>query len=96
MCGTADSLMVTQYVRYSGHFNADTICSDVNDSVQNEIAIVQLSSAIYCLCVLVQQHRDRRNIKYKQQTETHRQQVITNHTLKRTAQKIVTVKGKFV
>jgi len=26
MCGTADSLMVTQYVRYSRQFNGDTIC----------------------------------------------------------------------
>jgi hypothetical protein len=67
-------------------FNADTVCSDANDSVHNESAIVQLSSAIYCLSVLTQQHRDRRNIKYKQQTETHTQQVITNHTSKRTAQ----------
>ena len=70
VCATADM------------FNADTICSDANDSVHNESAIVQLSSAIYCLCVLTQQHRDRRNSKYRQQTETHRQQVITNHTSK--------------
>jgi len=27
MCGTADSLMVTQYVRYSRQFNGDTICA---------------------------------------------------------------------
>jgi hypothetical protein len=27
MCGTADSLMVTQYVRYSREFNGDTICA---------------------------------------------------------------------
>jgi len=26
MCGTADSLMFTQYVLYSRQFNADTIC----------------------------------------------------------------------
>jgi hypothetical protein len=62
-------------------FNADTVCSDVNESVHNESAIVQFSSAIYCLCVLTEQQMDRRNIKYKQQTETHRQQVITNYTL---------------
>jgi hypothetical protein len=69
MCGTADM------------FNADTICSDANDSVHNESAIIQFSSAIYCFCLLTQQYRDRRNIKHRQQTETHRQQVITNHTL---------------
>jgi hypothetical protein len=74
MCGTADSLMVTQYVRYSGHLNVDTVLSDANDSVYNESAIVQLSSAIYCLPVLTEQHRDRRNSKYRQQTETHTQQ----------------------
>ena len=82
MCGTADGLMVTQYVRYSRQFNADTICSDANDSVHNESATVQFNSAIYCLCVLTEQHRNRRNSKYKQQNETHRQQVMTNHTLK--------------
>jgi len=81
MCGTADSLMLTQYVRYSRQFNADTICSDANDSVHNESATVQFSSAIYSFCVLTEQHSDRRNSKYKQQTETHRQQVMTNHTL---------------
>jgi hypothetical protein len=27
MCVTADSLMVTQYVRYSGQFNGDKICA---------------------------------------------------------------------
>jgi len=26
MCGTADILMATQYVRYSREFNDDTIC----------------------------------------------------------------------
>ena len=26
MCGTADSLMLTQYVCYSRQFNAETIC----------------------------------------------------------------------
>ena len=88
MCGTADSLMLTQYVWYSRQFNTHTICSDSNESVHNESAIVQLSSAIYCFSVLTEQQRDRRNIKYKQQNETHRQQVITNHTLKRTAQTI--------
>jgi hypothetical protein len=88
MCVTADSLVVTQYVRYSGQFNGDTICSCANDSVHSEIAIVQLRSAIYCLCVLTEEHRDRRNSKYKQQTETHRQQLITNRTLNRTAQTI--------
>jgi hypothetical protein len=31
--------------------NADTICSKTNVSVHNESAIVQFSSAIYCLCV---------------------------------------------
>ena len=79
MCGTADSLMVTQYVRYSRQFNADTICSDANVSIQNDSAKVQCSSAIYCLCVLTEQHSDRRNSKYRQQTKTHRQQVITLH-----------------
>jgi hypothetical protein len=76
-------------VRYSGKFNGDTICSDANYSVHNEGPIVQFSSAIYCLCVLTEQHRDRRNSKYKQQIETHGQQVITDHTLKRTAQTIL-------
>jgi hypothetical protein len=84
MCGTADSLMLTQYVRYSRQFNAHTVCSNTNNSVHNESAIVQFSSTIYCLCVLTKQHRDRRNIKKKEQTETDRQQVITNPTLKRT------------
>ena len=27
MCGTADSLILTQYVLYSGQFNTDTICA---------------------------------------------------------------------
>ena len=75
MCGTVDSLMLTQSV--------------ANDSVHSESAIIQFSSAIYCYCVLTQKHRDRRNSKYKQQTETHRQQVMTNHTLKRTVQTIL-------
>ena len=70
-------------------FNADTNCSDANDSVRNESAIIQISSAIYCFCVLKQQNRDRRNSKYRQQTETHRAQVMTNHTLKRTTQKVL-------
>jgi late competence protein required for DNA uptake (superfamily II DNA/RNA helicase) len=52
MCGTADSLMVTQYVLYSGQFNADTACIGANDSVYNESALVQLSSAIYRFFVL--------------------------------------------
>jgi len=82
MCGTADSLMVTQYVRYSRQFNADTVCNDANDSVHNGSAISQLISAIYSFCVLTEQHSDRRNSIYKQQTETHRQQVMTNHTFK--------------
>ena len=73
MCGTADSLMVT-------------VCSEANGSVHNESATVQLSSAIYCLCVLTEQHSDRRNSKYRQQIETDRQELITNSTLKRTAQ----------
>ena len=64
--------MVTQYVQYSRQFNGDTVCSDANGSVTNESATVQLSSAIYCLCVLTEQHSDRRNNKYRQQTETQR------------------------
>jgi len=40
MCGEADNLMVTQYVRYSVQFNGDTICSDANGSVYNESAMV--------------------------------------------------------
>ena len=76
MCGTADSLMLT-------------VCSDANGSVRNESAIIQFSSAIYFLCVLTEQQRDRRNIKYRQQTETHRQQVMTNHTVARTAQTVL-------
>ena len=75
-------IWLCEYVRYSRQFNVDTICSDVNNSGHNESAIVQFSSAIYSFCVLTEQYRDRRNIKYKQQTETDRQQVITNHTLK--------------
>jgi hypothetical protein len=66
MCGTAHSLTLTQ-------------CSDVNDSLYNETAVIHFTSPIYCLCVLTEQHRDRRNIKYKQQTETRTQEVITNH-----------------
>jgi len=89
MCSTADSLMLTQYVWYSRQFNAHTIYSNTNNSVHNERAIFQFISAIYCFCVLTEQQRDRRNIKYKQQTETDRQQVITNHTLERTAQTIL-------
>ena len=89
MCGTADSLMVTQYVLYSRQFNGDTVCSDANGSVHNESATVQLSSAIYCLCVLTEQHSDRRNSKYRQQAETDRQQVMTSSTLKITAQTIL-------
>jgi hypothetical protein len=90
MCRTADSLMVTQYVRYSRQFNADTICSDANDSVHNESATVEFSSAIYCLFVLTEQHSDRRNSKYTQQTET-QTAVLTNHNLKRT--NFWTIKG---
>ena len=78
MCGTADSLMVTQYVRYSRQFNGETVCSDANGSVYNDSATVQCSPAIYCLCVLTEQHRDRRNSKYRQQNEADRQHVITN------------------
>ena len=89
MCGTADTLIVIQYVRYSRQFNGDTVCSDANGSVHNERATVQLSSAIYCLCVLTEQHSDRKNSKYRQQTETDRQQVMTNSTLKRTAQTVL-------
>ena len=89
MCGRAGSLMLTQYVWYSGQFNADTVCSDANASVHNESAIILFSSAIYSFCVLTQQHRDRRNSNYRQQTETHREQLITNHTLKRTAQTLL-------
>jgi hypothetical protein len=69
-------------------FNADTICSNTNDSVHNENAVIQFSLAIYCFCVLTQLYRDRRNIKYRQQTETqqyrdrrnikHRQQTETH------------------
>ena len=44
MCGTADRLVLT-------------VCSDVDGSVHNESAVVQLSSAVYCLCVLTEQHR---------------------------------------
>jgi len=64
--------MVTQYVQYSRQFNADTVCSDANDFVHNDSATVQFSSAIYCFFVMTQQHNDRRNSKYRQQTETHR------------------------
>jgi hypothetical protein len=76
---------VTMYI-IADMFNVHTICSEVIDSVHNESARVQFSSAIYCFCVLTEQHRDRRDIKYKQQTERHRQQVITNHTIKITEQ----------
>jgi hypothetical protein len=72
-------------------FNADTVCKEANDSVNNESAIVQISSSIYCLCVLKEQQRDRRNIKYKQQAETHRQQVIKNHTQKNNIKNIITL-----
>ena len=78
MCRTEDSLMVTQYVRYSRQFNGDIICSDVDSSVHNESATGQFNPAIYCLCVLTEQHRDRRNSKYRQQNEADRQHVITN------------------
>ena len=74
MCGTADS---------------DTVCSDANGSVQKESATVQCISAIYCLCVLTEQHSDRRNSKYRQQTEINTQQVISNHTLERKAQRVL-------
>ena len=77
-----------EYVRYSGQFNADSL-RDGNDPLHNESAIIQFRSAIYCLCVLTEQQRDRRNIKYRQQTETHRQQVMTNHILARTAQTVL-------
>jgi len=78
MWDTVDSLMGTYYVRYSRQFNGDIICSDADGSVHNESAIVQFSPAIYCLCVLTEQHRDRRNSKYRQQNEADRQHVITN------------------
>ena len=82
-------IRLCEYVLYSRQYNAETVCSDANDSLRDESAIIQFSSAIYCLCVLTQQHRDRRNSKYRQQTETHRLQIITNHTLKRTAQTVL-------
>jgi len=49
-------MWLCEYVSYSRQFNADTICSDANGSVHNDSAIIQFSSAIYCLCVLTQQH----------------------------------------
>ena len=67
--GTADSLMVTQYVRYSRQFNDDTMCSDAYCSVHNESAIVKLRSAIDSFCVLTEQHSDRKNNKYRQQVK---------------------------
>jgi len=89
MCGTADSLMLTQYVQYSRQFNADTISSNTNESVHNGISIIQYISAVYCFCLLTEQNRRRRNIKYNQQTETHGQKLIRYHTLKSTAQTII-------
>jgi hypothetical protein len=82
-------MLLCEYVRYSRQFNAETVCSNTNNYVHNDSAIVQFSLAIYCFCVLREQYRDRRNIKHKQQTQTHRQQVITYHILKRTAQTIL-------
>jgi hypothetical protein len=96
MCGTADCLMVTQYVRYSRLFNAHTICSNANDSVHNESAIIQFSSAIYYFCLLTQQHRDRGNMKYKQQTETQTAGNNKSHIKKNSTNSIITVRGKFV
>ena len=77
MCATEDMI------------KAATIFSNTNNSVRNEGAIVQFSSGIYCFCVLTEQKRDRRNIKYRQQTETHRQQVMTNHKIKRITPTII-------
>jgi len=74
-------MWLCEYVRYSRQFDADTNCSNANDTVRNESAIIQISSAIYCLCVLTQQHSDRRNRKHRQQTETHRGQVMTNDSV---------------
>jgi len=73
MCSTADSLMVTQSV-----------------AMQMVLYImkVQQFNAVHQSTVSVCCH-NRRNSKYKQQTETDRQQVITNHTLKRTTLKIL-------
>jgi len=61
--------------------------TDVNGSFSNKSAIFQFSSVIYCFHVLTQQYRDRRNSKYRQQTEKYRKQVITNQILKTTTQK---------
>jgi hypothetical protein len=77
-------------------FNADTICSDANDSVHNESATVQFSSAIYSFCVLTEQHSDRRNSKYRQQTGTQTAGNKKLHIIKNSTNNIVTVKGKFV
>ena len=41
MCGTADSLMLTQYVRYSSVFNADTICVVSRQFNDDTICVVQ-------------------------------------------------------
>jgi hypothetical protein len=92
--------MLTQYMLYSRNFNAHrisvvqqtvnahTICN-TNNYVHNASTIVLFSSAIYCFYVLTEQQRDRRNIKYKQQTETHRAHVIENHTFKIRTQEIL-------
>jgi len=96
MCGTADSLMVTQYVLYSRQFNADTVCSDANVSVHNESATVQCISAIYCSCVLTEQHSDRRNSKYRQQTEKQRAVNNKSHIKTNSTNRIINVKGTFL
>ena len=96
MCGTADTLIVIQYVRYSRQFNGDTDCSDANGSVHNESATVQCSSAIYCLFVLTEQHSDRRNSKYRQQAETQTAGNNKSHIRTNSANSIVTVKGTFL
>jgi len=49
--------MLTQYVWYSRRFNAHTFCSNTNNSVHNESAIILFISATFCFFVLTEQHR---------------------------------------
>ena len=81
MCSAADSLMLTHFMLCSRLFNAHKVISIISNSVHILRSLVQFILAIYCFSVLTENAQDRRNMKYKQQPETHTQQIITNHTL---------------
>jgi len=76
MCGTADSLVLTQCV-----------------AMQMVLYIMRVQQynwiQLFTVCVCWQNSTGQEEYQIQQQTETHRQRVITHHTFKRTAQTIL-------